>query len=118
MLRRDRTALDLLQLNRRVEDVDGGVHMVEVYDQLAELVLGVLDLACNLCALCNEARQNMWIGDGTTCQTYELLGGWALRKLFSKGRPGTQLARILSPGGPRRGSLRFGLQSHRLRIAT
>jgi hypothetical protein len=32
----------------RVEDVDGGVDMAEVYDELAELVLGVLDLICNL----------------------------------------------------------------------
>jgi hypothetical protein len=46
VLRRDRSGLDFLQLNRRVEDVDRGVNVVEVDDELAELVLGVLDLAC------------------------------------------------------------------------
>ena len=48
---RDRTALDLLKLNRRVEDVDGRVDVVEVDDKLAELVLSVFDLAGQLGSL-------------------------------------------------------------------
>ena len=43
-----------LQFNGRMEDVDRGVDVVEVYDQLAELVLGVIDLACDLGTLGNE----------------------------------------------------------------
>ena len=39
-------ALYLFQLNRGVEDVAAST--LEVYDELAELVLGVLDLAGNL----------------------------------------------------------------------
>ena len=54
MLRRYGSGLDLLQLNRRVEDVDRRVYEVEVYDQLAELVLGVFNPACNLGALCDQ----------------------------------------------------------------
>jgi hypothetical protein len=46
--RRHGPRLDLLQLNRRVEHVDRSVDMVEVHDQLAELVLGVFDLARDL----------------------------------------------------------------------
>jgi hypothetical protein len=54
--------------SRKPSSIDGSkMWMVEVYDQLAELVLGVLDLACNPCALGNEARQDMWIGHGTIC---------------------------------------------------
>ena len=49
MLGRHRLGLDLLKLNRRVED------MVEVDHQLPELVLGVLDLAGDLGALANKA---------------------------------------------------------------
>src|SRR2546421_5732252 len=45
MLRRHGPRLDLLKLNRRVEDVDRRVDVVEVDDELAELVLGVLDPA-------------------------------------------------------------------------
>jgi hypothetical protein len=53
--------LDLLQLNRRVEDVDRGVDVVEVDHQLPELVLAVLDLARDLGALGNQPGQNMWL---------------------------------------------------------
>jgi hypothetical protein len=35
MRRRHRPGFDLLQLYRGIEDVDGGVDVVEVYDQLA-----------------------------------------------------------------------------------
>jgi hypothetical protein len=45
--RRHRPRLDLLQLYRWVEDVDGGIDVVKVYDQLAELVR-VLDAPCDL----------------------------------------------------------------------
>ena len=52
----------LLQLNRRVEDVDRRVDLVEVDHQLAELVLGVLDLARDLGPLGDQTC--MWIGHG------------------------------------------------------
>jgi hypothetical protein len=45
--------LDLFQFNRRIEYVNCCVDVVEVDDELAELVLGVLDLARNLCTFCN-----------------------------------------------------------------
>jgi hypothetical protein len=41
--------------------MDGGVDVVEVNDQLAELVLQVLDLARDLGALGDQASENVWI---------------------------------------------------------
>jgi hypothetical protein len=42
--------------------VDRSVDVIEVYDELAELVLGVLDLAGDLGALGNQAGEDVWIG--------------------------------------------------------
>jgi len=54
VLWRHRPALDLLQLNRRVEDMNRCVDVVEVDHELAELVLGVLALAGDLCPLAKK----------------------------------------------------------------
>jgi len=40
---RRRPTLDLFQFNRRVEDVDRRVYVIEINDELAELILDVLD---------------------------------------------------------------------------
>jgi len=58
--------------------VDRGADVVEVDDELAELILGVLDAACNLRALRDQACEDMGLGPSVL-----LIGGGTKRRELS-----------------------------------